>query len=110
MELSEWHMWWKKRGAAGIRARLMREWDPIGAQGIPEAADEYDSYVGTVGTMLRDGARAGELRAYLRDVRVHRIGMGASWKARRRDDAASRALVEWYEREMRAGPKYVARS
>lgn len=29
-----------------IRAVLMEDWDPIGVNGIPEAADEYDSYIG----------------------------------------------------------------
>jgi hypothetical protein len=28
-----------------IRSVLMDDWDPIGVQGVPEAADEYDSYV-----------------------------------------------------------------
>ena len=31
-----------------IRAVLMAEWDPIGVSDIPEAADEYDSYIGGV--------------------------------------------------------------
>jgi hypothetical protein len=29
-----------------IRHVLMEDWDPIGVNGIPEAADEYDSYIG----------------------------------------------------------------
>ena len=29
-----------------IRSVLMEDWDPIGVNGIPEAADEYDSYIG----------------------------------------------------------------
>ena len=29
-----------------IRAALMQHWDPIGVADIPEAADEYDSYLG----------------------------------------------------------------
>ena len=29
-----------------IRRVLMEVWDPIGVNGIPEAADEYDSYIG----------------------------------------------------------------
>ena len=53
MELSDWHMWWKRRGGSGIRRLLMEEWDPIGVKGIPEAADEYDSYRGAVAGMLR---------------------------------------------------------
>ena len=31
-----------------IRGVLMAEWDPIGVSDIPEAADEYDSYIGGV--------------------------------------------------------------
>jgi hypothetical protein len=29
-----------------IRTALMQHWDPISVAHIPEAADEYDSYVG----------------------------------------------------------------
>ena len=39
---------------AAIREVLLREWDPIGVGDIPEAQDEYDSYVGQVhGLLLR---------------------------------------------------------
>lgn len=31
-----------------IREILMRDWDPIGVHGIPEAADEYDMYIGGI--------------------------------------------------------------
>jgi hypothetical protein len=37
---------------AAIREVLLREWDPIGVADIPEAADEYDSYVGQVYALL----------------------------------------------------------
>lgn len=30
-------------------------WDPIGVRGIPEARDEYDSYVAHVGALLERG-------------------------------------------------------
>ena len=35
-----------------IREVLLREWDPIGVGDIPEAADEYDSYVSQVHGLL----------------------------------------------------------
>jgi hypothetical protein len=35
-----------------IRGVLMEVWDPIGVKGIPEAADEYDSYIGDFYEML----------------------------------------------------------
>jgi hypothetical protein len=37
-----------RENRARVREILMREWDPIGVAGSPEAADEYDSYVGKV--------------------------------------------------------------
>ena len=53
VELSEWHMWWKQRGARGIRRILMEEWDPLGVDGVPEATDEYDSYLSQSRLALR---------------------------------------------------------
>ena len=70
-------MWWKRRGGAGVRRILMQEWDPIGVDGIPEPADEYDTYVGAVGRMLREGATDEELARYLVDIRENRMGLGS---------------------------------
>jgi len=35
-----------------IRSVLMEAWDPVRVNGIPEAADEYDSYIGDFYEML----------------------------------------------------------
>jgi hypothetical protein len=35
-----------------IRELLMREWDPIGVAGVPQAQDEYDSYISQIHAML----------------------------------------------------------
>ena len=35
-----------------IREVLMREWDPIGVAGVPEAQDEYDQYINQIYGML----------------------------------------------------------
>src|SRR5688572_6040962 len=35
-----------------IRDVLMREWDPIGVADMPEAQDEYDSYIGQIYGLL----------------------------------------------------------
>src|SRR5437879_6388369 len=102
MELSDWHMWWKRRGGAGIRRLLIEEWDPIGVRGIPEAADEYDSYVGVVGQKLREGATRDELKEYLADVRENRMGVGPSPAGGTRDAAVANRLLEWFGEEMRA--------
>jgi hypothetical protein len=94
-------MWWKRRGGAGVRRFLMTEWDPIGVAGIPEAADEYDAYVGVIGGMLRD--RAGSVAiAYLADVRSHRMGLGPSPEGEKAAQDVAGRLVEWYGQEMRS--------
>jgi hypothetical protein len=72
----------------------MTEWDPIGVNGIPEAADEYDSYVGTVYVMLMDHrASAKTLAAYLFDTATNYIGLSASKELAGRCQTAATTLV-----------------
>jgi hypothetical protein len=98
VELSDWQMWWKRRGGAGVRHLLMSEWDPIGVQGVPEAVDEYDAYVGVVGRMLREGATADAIATYLSSVCSDRMGLGP---VEERDAQVAVHLREWYLQEMR---------
>lgn len=58
-----------------IRRILMAEWDPIGVNDIPEAADEYDRYIGGVYALLRANASEDDLVAYLREIEVERMEM-----------------------------------
>jgi hypothetical protein len=53
-----------------IRRILMAEWDPIGVDGIPEAADEYDSYIGGLYQLLEQGASEPSICAHLRNIEV----------------------------------------
>jgi len=53
-----------------IRRILMTEWDPIGVDGIPEAADEYDSYIGGLYELLGQGASEISLHAHLLGIEV----------------------------------------
>jgi hypothetical protein len=55
-----------------IRDILNTEWDPIG--GCP--ADEYDSYVGTIASMIRDGAADDALMQYLEWAESVHMGFG----------------------------------
>jgi hypothetical protein len=105
VDLSEWQMWWKRRGGAGVRRLLMEEWDPVGVAGIPEAVDEYDSYVGVVGQKLREGATADQIGAYLADISENHMGLGATAASRERDQAVARQLVTWYREEMQAAER-----
>jgi hypothetical protein len=58
-----------------IRRILMSEWDPIGVNDNPEAADEYDGYVGPVLDLLNARAGSDEIAAYLQKVETERMGL-----------------------------------
>jgi hypothetical protein len=94
LPLSQWHDWWKHNGGRELRDLLLIWWDPIGVYGVPEATSEYDSYSGTVGRLLREGARVAEITNFLREVEDERITMSG--------DApnAAHKIIEWYDRVM----------
>src|SRR5689334_16294613 len=60
-----------------IRSVLMNDWDPIGVRDIPQAADEYDSYVMPIYTILRERRSEDALLNYLRWTTEH-MGLSAS--------------------------------
>ena len=93
-------MWWKRQGVPELRRLLMDEWDPIGVAGIPEAADEYDSYLGTIVGMLRDRRSTDELRAYLHRVRTEYMGLSEWPQMDERERALAERLVAWYAESM----------
>lgn len=53
----------------------MQAWDPIGVKDIPEAADEYDLYLGDIYGLVVDGVPLSKIAAYLRYVEVERMGL-----------------------------------
>jgi hypothetical protein len=53
----------------------MEEWDPIGVKDMPEAEDEYDSYIGGMFELLERKAPGHELAEYLRRIEIDRIGL-----------------------------------
>lgn len=64
-----------RRFRSEIRRVLMSKWDPIGVNDIPEAADEYDSYIGDVFDLLRRNATDDEISEYLIWVETERMGL-----------------------------------
>jgi hypothetical protein len=96
VELQERLIWWKRQRAQGIRRLLMEEWDPIGVKDIPEAADEYDSYVGPVGRMLRE---ASEIAGYLTAISTNRKELGDTPQGREHDERVAETLVRRYAAE-----------
>jgi hypothetical protein len=98
-----WAAWWSQTGVSGLRRVLLDEWDPLCVADVPEAQDEYDSYLDHLGGMLRKGAGRGEIQAYLEVVRTDFIGLPASfWE----DQRAAGAIRHWWTRQplTRVGP------
>ena len=58
---------------------LLKEWDPIGIADVPEAQDEYDSYVGRVYRVLASGASPQAVAEFLwaieKDMGLKRSGL-----------------------------------
>jgi hypothetical protein len=69
----------------------MATWDPTGVSDLPDAADEYDSFLPAILRELRDGS-VETLADYLHFVSTDLIGVPRSRDDDR--DTASR-LVEW---------------
>jgi len=58
-----------------IRSALMHDWDPIGVAEIPEAADEYDSYIGSVYRILAGSRSEDELVEFLYRTETETMGL-----------------------------------
>jgi hypothetical protein len=79
---------------ARVRDVLMREWDPIGVAGIPEATDEYDRYVDEVYVILMNQrVDADAIAAHLFDTAVNYMGLPAHEDLAERSGRAAAALV-----------------
>ena len=64
-----------KRYHSLIHGILLKEWDPIGVSHIPEAQDEYDSYVGEVHRLLSRRVPQHEIFNYLWSVETEHMGL-----------------------------------
>ena len=58
-----------------IKKVLLHEWDPIGVSDIPEAQDEYDSYVGGVYKRLISRTKENDLFEYLWNIETDHMGL-----------------------------------
>jgi len=58
-----------------IREILMREWDPIGVSGIPEAQDEYDSYITHIYSQLIRHKSEHEIFQNLWEIETGHMGL-----------------------------------
>jgi hypothetical protein len=61
---------------AAIGRILLHDWDPIGVRDVPEAQDEYDSYVGGVYGLLVSGAPPQAIAEHLCAVERESMALG----------------------------------
>jgi hypothetical protein len=69
-------------------------WDPIGVSGVPQAPDEYDSYVPQVFTLLNRGSDASDIAAFLSRTTSHEMGLTVN---SHRDLEVAEVLCSWRE-------------
>jgi hypothetical protein len=98
VELEEWHRWWNANGSYALRAILLRDWDPISVGDEPRAQDEYDGYLGPLGSLLRRGGGEKAVAEYLSSCEER---MGFSTPAEKLAPVAEQ-IVGWYRTSMDA--------
>jgi hypothetical protein len=64
-----------RRYHEAIKAILLNEWDPIGISDVPEAQDEYDSYVPGIHKMLISRSTEQEVFEYLWVIETQHMGL-----------------------------------
>ena len=80
-----------------LRSAVMSLWDPIGVADVPEAVDEYDSYLPAIERELRHGSIT-SLSGYLHEVATTRMGLS---RAELEDHRSAEALFDWWTPEVR---------
>lgn len=73
-----------------IHKALIEEWDPIGVGDVPEAQDEYDSYIPTIYKMLISRQSKHEVFEYLWWLEVEHMGLNGD---RQRTEAFAERLL-----------------
>ncbi|MGY3445500.1 hypothetical protein [Bradyrhizobium sp. USDA 4473] len=84
-----------RENRARVREILLRDWDPIGVYGIPQATDEYDTYANRAYVMLMDeGATASEISGYLYIVAIEHMGLTDHGRLAEKSDQVAQLLVQ----------------
>ncbi len=58
-----------------VKTILLKDWDPIGVSDIPEAFDEYDSYVDGICNLIRESADSHKIRQHLSQIKSVSMGL-----------------------------------
>lgn len=70
-------------------------WDPIGSAGVPEARDEYDSYVPQVFSMIVANRDAKEIEEHLISIESDRMGLSLTKASRENVHKVVEILQSW---------------
>ncbi|MBO4224888.1 hypothetical protein GRB70_20985 [Bradyrhizobium neotropicale] len=74
---------------------MLRDWDPIGVYGIPQASDEYDTYANRAYVMLMDeDATASEIADYLYIVATEHMGLTDHGRLAESTEQVAQLLVQ----------------
>jgi hypothetical protein len=82
-------------------------WDPIGVSGVPQARDEYDSYVPLVAQMLMEGKKEEEIARHLHRVEGETMGLSAGASPSKQTEEAAAMLADhfqWLEEKANQAP------
>jgi hypothetical protein len=104
VDLEAHHRWWKQTGCAHVNRILHDDWNPIGVR-VPD--DEYSTYAGTLGRMLREGRSISEIASFLGSAR-DRMGLYQEPEDDRADQRIAASLVNWYAGERRDRDAFAA--
>lgn len=72
-------------------------WDPIGVSGVPEARDEYDSYLPHVFSLLVRRAEAQEITDFLDHTTTQPMGLSDTERGRAHSKEVVDILERWRE-------------
>jgi hypothetical protein len=70
-------------------------WDPIGVAGVPEARDEYDSYLMHAFSLLTNNPKAGEIQNYLIKIEEENMGLSVNDRSRNRAKEVEEILTNY---------------
>ena len=83
--------------AAAVHTRvdelLQYVWDPIGVARVPEARDEYSSYVPTVARLLLEEENKEDIVAYLHKIASEHMGLSENPAAVAHEQETSALLI-----------------
>jgi hypothetical protein len=84
-----------RESRARVREILLRDGDPIGVYGVPEASDEYDTYAAKAYVMLMDdGASAKDIAFYLFTVATEHMGLADHGRLAEKSEQVAQLLVQ----------------